>query len=133
MPLFFAVLSCTIVVPSVPLYVIMLYSLLKYRRKFPFNSTFFKVSLHLGFFDLLHLFNDWVMGMLHYFGLYDYILENQNVFAYQFDLVWWYSAVGQKLGILALAIDRVACLYFAKVLQSKCKGSSITHIELKCV
>ena len=125
MPIYFAVLSGIIVVPSVPLYIIILYSHFKYRHKFPFSSTFFKVSFHLGFFDLLHLLNDWVFGLLHYMGLYQCIVENQHAFAYQFSLLWWYSAMGQKLGILALAIDRFFCLWLGKV---NCLNTVKVHV-----
>ncbi len=121
-PLYFAILSGLIVIPSVPVYIIMLYSHFKYRKSFPFSSTFFKLSLNLGIFDLMHVFNDWVIGVLHYVGLYDIIVANDAVFAKQFNLLWWYSAWGQKFGVLCLAIDRLACMWlgYVSALKSWC-------------
>ncbi len=104
-----------IVIPSVPIYLIMLYSHFKYRKKFPFNSPFFKLSYYLGIFDILHIFNDWVLGMLHYVGLHDFVVTNDAAIAKQFNMVWWYTVMAQKFLVLCLALDRVACMWFRYV------------------
>ncbi len=133
-PLYFAILSGLIVIPSVPIYLLMLYSHFKYRKVFPFQSTFFKLSFSLGIFDLMHLFNDWVIGLLHYIGMYDVIMANDAIFAKQFSLLWWYSAWGQKFGVLCLAIDRLACMVFrhvsaSRIQRSEEEGEGATGLE----
>ncbi len=110
-----AIICAVILVLSIPIYLILLYSQFKFRAKFPFNSTFFKLSFHLGIFDLIHIANSWLIGTLHYMGLYSIILAHANIFAKQFSLVWWFSVWGQKLTVLCLAIDRLACLWFRHV------------------
>lgn len=115
----FTIVSAIIVTVSVPLYLIMLYSFHKYRHKRPFNSVFFRLSFNLGIFDLLHLFNDWVIGMLNYVGLYGFMIQHSVVFAKQFSLFWWYSAMAQKIGVFLLAIDRVMNVWFCHVSTKK--------------
>ncbi len=113
--LHFTIISAVIIIPSIPLYVILLYSLWKYRKKRPFTSPFFKISFHLGIFDLLHLFNDWFIGILPHLGPHNFILKHETVFAKQFAFLWGYSALAQKLGIVLLAVDRLTSISFGHV------------------
>ncbi len=110
-----AIIAALILVPSIPIYLILLRSIFKFRNKFPFKSTFFKLTFNLGIFDLIHLINYWFIGMLHYMGLYNVVLANDSFFAKQFSLVWWFSVLGQKSTVFCLAIDRLACLWFRHV------------------
>ncbi len=108
--------SAAILIPSVPIYLILLYSQFKFRDKFPFNSSFFKLAFNLGIFDIIHLINYWLIGMLHHIpGLYDVIVANASIFAKQFSIVWWFSVLAQKFTVLCLGIDRVACMWFGYV------------------
>ena len=108
----FVILSGIIVIPSVPIYAILLFSHWRYQKKAPFSSTFFKISFHLGIFDFLHLFNDWVIGVLPYLGLRDFILRHNAAFAKQYSCLWWYSALCQKFAVSLLAADRLANMWF---------------------
>ena len=111
------IISAVIFVPTVPIYLTLLYTQFKFRHKFPFTSTYFKLSFCLGLFDLIHLFNDWLIGMLHHFGLYDVISGKADVYAKQFSIVWWFSALGQKFAVLLLAVDRLSAMWFHHVSQ----------------
>ena len=100
---------------SVVIYLVLLYAIVKYKNTPPFNTPFFTMTLHMGIFDLCHLFNDWVLGMLNYFGFYSFVLANSGFYAKMGSMVWWHTGLAQILGVCLMSIDRLMNIGFNKV------------------
>ncbi len=118
-PLYVSILLGILILITVPIYVTLLCTIVKFRHKVPFNSAFFKMTLHLGIFDLIHLANDWILGMLPHIGLYHLITTNPNIFGRIGSMLWWSMGLSQIVGVLFLALDRFLGIWYNYVSQNQ--------------
>src|SRR5690242_6868793 len=92
-PIYYWLLIASLV--SGPLYVVVLIMLLKYRKKF--NSSFYKIIISSGFFDILHLLDVWFMERCVRFGwlgVQELVMLAPKVMAKVQSYIWWYTAFG---------------------------------------
>ena len=108
---------------TIPIYLIVLITLIKYRKKTQFKPVFFKLVLSSGVFDLWNLSVNWLLVKfihLGWFGLGQLVSVAPSVFAKFTSILWWYTAYGQRLGVFLIALNRVSVLGYNYVSCSVC-------------
>ncbi len=99
-----------------PIYVVFLITLIKFRKKSPFDSSFFAISFSHGVADVLMLIQSY---MVYKFPQWDW-LDLRNLYRAH-STGWlpiycvvgvWFFGTAQMFGIVILALNRFSALVF---------------------
>ena len=105
-------ISCLV---TLPIYLILLMTMYKFRHKSPLNSAFFEIAFNLGILDMAHLLTDWGLGKFANFGwlgVHKMVMLYPSAFAKLNSLCWWYIGLAQTLGVASMAINRMCVIGF---------------------
>ena len=95
-----------------PLYIIFLITVFRFRSKPPFNSAFFTITLSQGFVDILRLFVIYVTEKFRHWGwvVWPFVTFSAGLFprVVQF-LSFWFTFV-QYLGVALISLNRYSIL-----------------------
>ncbi len=105
---------------SVPTYLLILVTMSKFQNQAPFSSHFFRISFHVAIFDLIHLFEDWLIGRFAHFPwlfIDKLVTTAPSIFGKLSSTLWWFAGLGQTLGVLYLAINRMSVVQSGEFLR----------------
>ncbi len=110
---FYALLATSAV--SAPIYILVIAVLIRRRRTHPFKQSFFKLALSCASFDLSHQSLVWLFGRLPALGWFGLSSPLSPSLSRLYGLLWWYSSLGQKIGVSLAALNRLSVIIFQLV------------------